>query len=461
MSEAAVPPVSLSLRTLRRPIATAPQQLFVLARVASAAGPAAEAVEPVRLVVALDCSGSMQGAKMEAALATMRALVEELDASDRLALVTFANGPAVAVEPVAMAAHGRQLVQGVLAGTSLGGGTDLCGALLLALALAQPRDAEPPGHVIVLTDGEPTVGVTSDAQIASLSAGALGGATLSVFGYGTDVRSELCGQLADMGKGNYHFVPATEPPVEAFASELGRQRTLLGVDVALRLELGDGIGLGYAPHLAQVRARGEGFVELALPPLVPADARSLVLGLDVTREAIVGVSVRPWLRAVLSYRALSDAAVHTLEATLVPMLADRAGPVVADVARELVVQRVAELLRDVGKASLEALDHKLSELRALAKDAGLERDPLVTGALEMLAGVLLRAREASTRHAAHVEAAALSRGVYHRDVTSMPVAAYKKQSTMTFSGRLKKHMQDEPVPPVVPPRRGGSGDDES
>ena len=109
--------MSVALLSLYKPIARTPQQLFVLVRLRSEQEPEpTQQQQPVHLTVALDRSGSMQGRKIEAALATMNALVEELGPEDRFALVSFANSAEVAVRPCAMTAQAKNLVRAALAG---------------------------------------------------------------------------------------------------------------------------------------------------------------------------------------------------------------------------------------------------------------------------------------------------------------------------------------------------------
>ncbi len=443
--------VSLSLATLHRPIASAPQRLFVLVRIRSE-GPDPDTEEqPVHLTVALDRSGSMQGSKIRGALATLDALVEELGPSDRFALVSFSDSAEVVVRPCLMSGPAKNLVRSSLAGVLADGSTDLSGAILLSLALSRDDHASGARHVIVLTDGEPTTGVTHDDQILMLTGKALGGATLSTFGYGDDVRSELLGKLADLGKGNYHFVPGTEPPVDAFASELGRQRALLGVEVSLSLSLGDGVKLVYLPSFAQKTGERGKQVDLSLPPLLPRDSRSVVVGLEVDASA-VGLGGRsPWLQAHLRYRSMQDGSLCDAHGTLVPVLADERGPVVQDVARELIVQRVAELVREATHKPQRELEPQLAGLVALASEAGLDSDAHVANALAMLRRMLEGMRHEHSRKLVTAQAASVARGIYHREVTSIPlVPGFSRLATSKYSEKLKQTMlvrDDDPKKP--------------
>ncbi len=450
------PEVSLALLTLNRPIARTPQTMFVLVRMRSE-GVAPELEEqPVHLTVALDRSGSMQGSKIRGAIATLDALVQELGPTDRFALVSFAGSAQVVVKPCLMTGPAKNLVRSSLAGVEADGGTDLSGAMLLSLALSRDDAWSGPRHVIVLTDGEPTTGVTDDGQILMLAKGALAGATLSTFGYGDDVRSELLGRLSDLGKGNYHFVPGTEPPVDAFASELGRQRALLGVEASLRLQPGNGVKLVYLPAFVQKTAESARAVELALPPLMPSDNRSIVVGIEVDASALGLSSSTPWLEAQLRYRSMSDGGLREQRGSLVPLLADNKGPMVQEVARELIVQRTAELIRDALQKSSSELEAQRAGLVALAAQAGLQADSHVANALAMLEMMVEGIRHEGSRKSTLTRASSIARGVYHREVTSVPsVAGFTRSGTIKYATKMKQTMTGKPKDDDDPKKPGG------
>jgi len=444
---------SVALIALNRPLPTVPQRVFVLVRILSEGGPPDLQEQPVHLTVALDRSGSMQGDKIRGALATLHALVEELGPADRFALVTFSNAADVVVRPCLMTAPAKNLVRSAIAGIDAEGGTDLSGAVLLSLAISRGDSPDAPRHVVVLTDGEPTTGVTDDGQILTLAGGAMGGTTLSTFGYGDDVRSELLGKLSDLGKGNYHFVPGTEPPVEAFASELGRQRALLGVEVSLRLEVGEGVKLVYLPAFVQKIGEGDGAVELSLPPLIPSDSRSIVVGIEVDANAVAPSGATAWLQAHLQYRSISDGALKREHGTLAPVLADKKGPMVQEVARELIVQRTAELIREVLKRSSAEMETQRNGLVALASEAGLQDDSHVANALAMLKQIMEGVRHEGTRKSTLTQASSIARGVYHRDVTSIPSVGFTRSGTIKYAQKMKQTMSvqsDDKDPPKKP-----------
>lgn len=453
MPSSAQPPIGVTLSLLqhRRPLRLTASRAFVLCRIANDAGVDAE-TRPVRLIVALDRSGSMEGDKMRSAQATLTALLAELGPEDRFALVAFDDHVEVAVAPTSMTASAKALVSSAVPSIGARGSTDLSAAILRSLALAREAGGEP-WHVIVLTDGAPTTGVTNEDQILTLAGGAAGTSTLSTFGYGDDVRSELLGRLSDLGKGQYHFVQGCEAPVAAFASELGRQRALFGVEVGLRLTLGGGVALSAVPKFAKASApSADGSVDLELGPLLCGDTTSLVVALKLGPEALALDANSPWLQATLTFRAVADGSLRTVETSLVPLLATEDGPYVAEVARELATQRAAELIHAAARTPLAELQRDHASLLALVKESGVGADPQVLSALALLAQTLEGLADAGTRVHAAAQAASLSRGIYHGEVTSLGGHAYTRQRTMTGIDRIVTSMAGPPPPPPKKPK---------
>ena len=430
--------VAFSLVPLYKAIPPEPRRLLVLVRARSDVDLPED--RPTHLTVALDASGSMDGVKMGAAVATLHALVDELGPSDAFGLVTFSTDARVAFPASQMTASAKQIAHACLDRVRPDGGTDLAGAALTALRVSESASAER-RHVIVLTDGYPTAGVRDDAQIATLLQGARGAATVSVFGYGEDVRPELLERLADVGGGRYHFVLGTEPPVEAFAAELGHQRALLAVDVTLELLAGDGATIGYLPSLAHVQRREPEKVRLSMSSLLAGDTRSVVVGIALGPEAFALDARAPWLRAQLRYRSVLDGDEHELEAQLVPVIAAAKSPPAREVAREFAIQRLAELVHAVAHDVGSELEQEKVALVEFITRMGLATEPQVLSGIALLSRLMREVRDESKRKAAGGVARAAAKGMYDREVTGLGMgAAYAKGRTQVTLARMSKSM---------------------
>jgi len=434
------PHVALSLLALYRAVPPEPRKLLVLAR-ASCASEGRDALAeplPTHLVVALDASGSMDGVKMKSAIATLHALVDELGPADSLGLVTFSTSAHVLLPASLMSATAKQMAHACLGRVKADGGTDLAGAVLEALRVSKKG---PSGrrHVIVLTDGYPTSGVRESDAILRLLEGAKDEVTSSFFGFGEDVRPELLERLAEVGGGRYHFVPGTEPPVEAFAAELGQQRALFAVDVSLALTPGQGVSIGYVPSLAEVRSE-EGSIQVRMPSLLLGDTRCVVVGIDLGVEAFALEEATPWLRAELRFRSVHDGEGHVARAHFVPVLAAAKGDPVIEVAREFSVQRLSELVYSVTRWT-EELEKEKAALADFVARMGLSSDPQVVAGLAVLARLRQDLADASRSKAAHVAARAAAKGMYDREVTGLGLGtAYAKRHTLLTLERMSKRI---------------------
>ena len=110
----------------------------------------------VGVVLAIDVSGSMVGAPLEAAKAAAIKFVNEKRASDNIALVTFETEVAVLVPFTTNA----RAVTSIIGGLEVGANTSLYDAIIASSALYRDSSLQP--HIIALTDGD------DDGSVASL-----------------------------------------------------------------------------------------------------------------------------------------------------------------------------------------------------------------------------------------------------------------------------------------------------
>jgi Ca-activated chloride channel family protein len=112
----------------------------------------------IALVLVMDRSGSMQGAKLEAAKESARVTTEVLSANDFIAVVAFDSEANVLVPP--QRAGNRAAISRQIAMLQSGGGTNIYPGLKMASDILNGINAKVK-HVILMTDGEaPTDGLT-------------------------------------------------------------------------------------------------------------------------------------------------------------------------------------------------------------------------------------------------------------------------------------------------------------
>ena len=167
------------------------------------------------IVLVIDRSGSMEGEKMEQAIAAAEYVLDNLGADDRFAVVDFSRYIRTFDEklrPAADAEAGIDYVRDIEAG----GNTNISGALERGMEFL---DGERPGTVIFLTDGLPTVGIDTAEGILDVAERAAPERTqLFAFGVGYDVDTVLLDALASTFIGSSHYVA----PEEHIETEVAR-----------------------------------------------------------------------------------------------------------------------------------------------------------------------------------------------------------------------------------------------
>ncbi|MDR1050623.1 MAG: VWA domain-containing protein [Deltaproteobacteria bacterium] len=186
---------------------------------------------PKDVVLALDCSGSMTGVKFEQALEALAFVAGGLNPGDGLGLLAFSGGvelwrpglvPATEANRRDAADFARRLRPG--------GGTDIGAALGAALGMASEKRAGRsagggkggggqkagsggrPRYLMLLTDGEPTLGETDEGGLALMAGEADGGGGTRIFsfGLGSRVNVRLLDRLSEQSSGLTTYVSERE-----------------------------------------------------------------------------------------------------------------------------------------------------------------------------------------------------------------------------------------------------------
>jgi Ca-activated chloride channel homolog len=181
-----------------------PFEVWITVRLALPAGPTRAPNRPLNLAVAIDRSESM-ATTLAHAVACAETMIERLRDRDRLALILFADeADLVARGDGADKASLRRGLQGIRVGRA----TNLSAAWLRCAAIVDAqRTAEALNRIILVTDGQPTRGVTdSDALLQYAAELAEKAITTSVIWYaGEDVdpgdSDGLIAGIARMGWG--------------------------------------------------------------------------------------------------------------------------------------------------------------------------------------------------------------------------------------------------------------------
>ncbi len=190
------------------------------------------------LVFLIDVSGSMdEPDKLPLVKNSLRLLVNQLKADDRVAIVTYAGASGLAL-PSTSCANKEKIFQAI-ENMEAGGSTN--GAEGIELAYKTAREnfmSDGNNRVILCTDGDFNVRVTSDGDLVRLiEKKRKEGVFLSVLGFGMgNYQDSKMEQLADKGNGNYAFIDNLFEANKNLVSQMGATLLCIAKDVKIQVE---------------------------------------------------------------------------------------------------------------------------------------------------------------------------------------------------------------------------------
>ena len=200
--------------------------------VSDAARPAAN------LVFLLDVSGSMDAPnKLPLVKQSLRLLLGRLRADDRVAIVIYAgaSGLALPSTPVARKAEILGAIEALVADGSTNGTLGIQLAYDVAKANFIPDGVN---RVILATDGDFNVGVTSEGDLTRLiEEKAKTGVFLTVLGFGMgNYKDSTLELLSDKGNGNYAYIDTLAEAKKMLGEQVGGTLVTIAKDVKLQVE---------------------------------------------------------------------------------------------------------------------------------------------------------------------------------------------------------------------------------
>lgn len=193
---------------------------------------------PNNLVFLLDTSGSMMSAdKLPLVKAGMRLLVDQLREEDRVAIVTYAGSAGIALQPTSGARKGEIIA--AIEELEAGGSTAGAEGIITAYDLAKQNFSRKANNrVILATDGDFNVGVSSDGELQDLiESRRNNGIYLTVLGFGTgNIKDSKMELLADKGNGNYSYIDSLAEARKTLVREMGATLLTIAKDVKIQVE---------------------------------------------------------------------------------------------------------------------------------------------------------------------------------------------------------------------------------
>lgn len=193
---------------------------------------------PSNLVFLLDVSGSMNTQnKLPLIKSAFQLLVDELTEKDTVSIVVYAGAAGVVLPPTKGNEKDKILaaINDLEAGGSTAGGEGIKLAYDLAKRFYQSSGNN---RVIIATDGDFNVGVSSDAELVRMIEKYRDeGIFLTVLGFGTgNFKDAKMEQLADKGNGNYAYIDNLLEAKKVLVTEMGGTLLTIAKDVKLQIE---------------------------------------------------------------------------------------------------------------------------------------------------------------------------------------------------------------------------------
>lgn len=233
-----MPAPTISFRPLKPAlIAGRLQELTLLIRLHPAPAPQRRGTRlPLNLALVLDRSGSMSGEPLETAKEAIVAALRQLQAQDRVSVVSFDDEVRVEI-PSGPVRDLDALIQKVMR-IECGGSTALYdGWMEGATQVAAHLNREGLNRVILLSDGQANHGLMDRHEIARRVAGlSERGVSTTTLGFGRSYDETLLLGMATAGDGNFEHIETARSLPTFFESELQGLTRTSGRTVSLGLE---------------------------------------------------------------------------------------------------------------------------------------------------------------------------------------------------------------------------------
>jgi Ca-activated chloride channel family protein len=199
------------------------------------------------LVFLIDVSGSMdEPNKLPWVKQSLRMLLGELRSDDRVAIVVYAGASGLALDSTSC--DDRNRILDAIDTLTPGGSTNGSAGIQLAYEIAAKRFVKGgTNRVILATDGDFNVGVTSREELVSLiEAKRKSGVFLSVLGFGMgNLKDATMQQLADKGNGNYAYIDTLAEARKVLVEQAAGTLITVAKDVKVQVEFNPAVVASY------------------------------------------------------------------------------------------------------------------------------------------------------------------------------------------------------------------------
>ncbi len=192
---------------------------------------------PSNLVFLVDVSGSMYSSnKLPLVKKALKMLVDTLDERDYISVVIYANGVEVVLDSTN--ASEKEKIYTAIDSLSASGGTNGGDGLKMAYRQAEKNLLEGNNRVIICSDGDFNIGITSQNQVKSLiQQEKERGIFITALGFGMyNYKDTTMETIADKGNGNYAYIDNLKEAKKVLVDEMTQTLYTIAKDVKIQVE---------------------------------------------------------------------------------------------------------------------------------------------------------------------------------------------------------------------------------
>ena len=249
-------------------------------------GTRAKVRAPVDLALVVDTSGSMEGAKIQAARASARTIVQRLAEGDVISVDTFSDHARTLVAPVVITPETRARVLSAIAELGTGGSTNMAEGLELAeMHVAQAPHDHPVRRIVMISDGQANVGLSSPQALGELAQRSLAlGAQVTSLGVGFDYDERTLDAIAERTSGRLFHVGDPREMTATLEHEIDLLAATVADQASLEIVPAPGVVL-VSVEGARIEGGPNGAVRIPLGTLYAGQHREALVRMRLTESA--------------------------------------------------------------------------------------------------------------------------------------------------------------------------------
>lgn len=241
---------------------------------------------PVDVALVIDTSGSMEGAKIQAARASARTIVQRLSDGDVLGIDTFSDHARTLLPPTVLTPETRARALSIIAELGATGSTNMFEGLELAeMHVAQAPSDHPVRRIVMISDGQANVGPSSPQALGELAQRSLGlGAQVTSLGVGLDYDERTLDAIAERTSGRIFHVGDPREMTATLEQEVDMLARTVADQAVLEVVPAPGVMLSGVEG-ARVEAIEGGAVRIPLGALYAGQHREALVRVRLTSAA--------------------------------------------------------------------------------------------------------------------------------------------------------------------------------